>query len=86
MLEMRGFTLSPRRFFLLSFGERVATASYDMFNSRTELFPNFNEPWLSTAIFGNIVKQRPDGLVFISAGFDYKRSHSERVTDVRDIG
>jgi hypothetical protein len=68
----------------LGIGIGVRATFHDVSDPGTEEEPDFLEHWLATAIFDDVMEQRRDGKIFISASFEHESRDAHEVSNVGD--
>src|SRR5580700_8371606 len=74
MLEVRLFALAPRR---LGSSKHVTAALHDMRHTLAETATDLVKHGDASAVFGDIVKERGDGEIFVASGLKHQTRNTE---------
>ena len=86
MREVVFLPLLPRQLVFGILDEAVAAAEDDVADDVAEAGADLGERRFPAAVFGGVVQQRGDRLIFIGAVLEGERRHAEDVRDVRNAG
>ena len=86
MREVVFLSLLPRQLVFGIFDEAVAAAKDDVGDHIAEAGANLRQRRFPAAVFGGVVQQGRDRLIFVGAVFHGDRRHAEHVRDVGNAG